>query len=157
MVGRESTAMAEGISEAVDNGIQRAGTTLRHLDWFEVTGIRGQITDTSVSHYQVTMKIGFRFEDEKNRTHSSLAPIFAVRGANRAGHTGLRPAIGSLCVVVRRIGGFDFFAGDPEQVDDRVEVRHVDRRARLITYDGLGIESTGSFISAPSPESQVVA
>jgi flavin-binding protein dodecin len=55
---------AEGISEAVDNGIQRAGTTLRHLDWFEVTGIRGQITDTSVSHYQVTMKIGFRLEDE---------------------------------------------------------------------------------------------
>ena len=39
---------AEGIGEAVDNGIERAGTTLRHLDWFEVTGIRGQITDTSV-------------------------------------------------------------------------------------------------------------
>jgi len=56
---------AEGISEAVDNGIKRAGTTLRHLDWFEVTGIRGQITDTAVSHYQVTMKIGFRLEDDE--------------------------------------------------------------------------------------------
>jgi flavin-binding protein dodecin len=55
----------EGISEAVDNGIKRAGTTLRHLDWFEVTGIRGQITDTEVSHYQVTMKIGFRLEDDE--------------------------------------------------------------------------------------------
>ena len=54
----------EGISEAVDNGIERAGKTLRHLDWFEVTNIRGQITDTEVSHYQVTMKIGFRLEDE---------------------------------------------------------------------------------------------
>ena len=55
---------SEGVSEAVDNGIERAGKTLRHLDWFEVTGIRGQITDTEVSHYQVTMKIGFRLEDE---------------------------------------------------------------------------------------------
>ena len=56
---------SEGISEAVDNGIERAGATLRHLDWFEVTGIRGQITDTDVSHYQVTMKIGFRLEDDE--------------------------------------------------------------------------------------------
>lgn len=55
----------EGISEAVDNGIERAGKTLRHLDWFEVTNIRGQITDTEVSHYQVTMKIGFRLEDDE--------------------------------------------------------------------------------------------
>ncbi|WP_332643429.1 dodecin [Aeromicrobium sp.] len=55
----------EGVSEAVDNGIERAGKTLRHLDWFEVTNIRGQITDTEVSHYQVTMKIGFRLEDDE--------------------------------------------------------------------------------------------
>ena len=55
----------EGITEAVDNGIKRAGQTLRHLDWFEVTGIRGQISDTDVSHYQVTMKIGFRLEDDE--------------------------------------------------------------------------------------------
>ncbi|MFI5428687.1 dodecin [Aeromicrobium sp. UC242_57] len=53
----------DGITEAVDNGIKRAAQTLRHLDWFEVTGVRGQITDDSVSHYQVTMKIGFRLED----------------------------------------------------------------------------------------------
>ena len=55
----------EGITEAVDNGIRRAGQTLRHLDWFEVTGIRGQITDSEVGHYQVTMKIGFRLEDDE--------------------------------------------------------------------------------------------
>lgn len=55
----------DGITEAVDNGIKRAGQTLRHLDWFEVTDIRGQITDTSVSHYQVTMKLGFRLEDDE--------------------------------------------------------------------------------------------
>lgn len=54
----------EGIDEAIENGIERAGETLRHLDWFEVTGIRGQVVDTDVSHYQVTMKLGFRLEDE---------------------------------------------------------------------------------------------
>ncbi len=54
----------ESINDAVENGIERAGDTLRHLDWFEVTGIRGQITDTDVSHYQVTMKLGFRLEDD---------------------------------------------------------------------------------------------
>ena len=55
----------DGISEAVENGISRAGQTLRHLDWFEVTGIRGQIVDTDVEHYQVTMKLGFRLEDDE--------------------------------------------------------------------------------------------
>ncbi len=56
---------SEGVSEAIDNGIRRAGQTLRHLDWFEVQGIRGQIEDTAVSHYQVTLKIGFRLEDDE--------------------------------------------------------------------------------------------
>ena len=55
----------DGVSEAIDNGIKRAGKTLRHLDWFEVEGIRGQIIDTKVSHYQVTMKLGFRLEDDE--------------------------------------------------------------------------------------------
>lgn len=55
----------DSIGDAVENGVKRAGETLRHLDWFEVTGIRGQIADTDVSHYQVTMKIGFRLEDDQ--------------------------------------------------------------------------------------------
>ncbi len=55
----------DGVSEAIENGIRRAGQTLRHLDWFEVQGIRGQITDTEISHYQVTLKVGFRLEDDE--------------------------------------------------------------------------------------------
>ena len=55
----------EGVTQAIENGIKRAGQTLRHLDWFEVEGIRVAITDTDVSHYQVTMKIGFRLEDDE--------------------------------------------------------------------------------------------
>jgi dodecin len=54
----------DGIDEAVRNGISRAGQTLRHLDWFEVLGVRGQIKDGAVEHFQVTMKVGFRLEDD---------------------------------------------------------------------------------------------
>lgn len=55
----------DGIDQAIENGIERAGSTLRHLDWFEVSQVRGQITDREVSHYQVTMKLGFRLEDDE--------------------------------------------------------------------------------------------
>ncbi len=53
----------DSIQQAVRNGISRAGETLRHLDWFEVTEIRGWIDNGEVGHFQVTMKIGFRLED----------------------------------------------------------------------------------------------
>jgi len=52
-----------GVDDAIRNGIKRAGQTLRHLDWFEVTEVRGQIVDGQVQHFQVGMKVGFRLED----------------------------------------------------------------------------------------------
>lgn len=54
----------DSIDQAVRNGISRASQTLRHIDWFEVTDVRGYIRDGDVNHYQVTLKIGFRLEDE---------------------------------------------------------------------------------------------
>lgn len=54
----------DGIEDAIRNGIERAGRTLRHLDWFEVTQVRGQVKDGQVEHFQVGMKIGFRLEDD---------------------------------------------------------------------------------------------
>jgi dodecin len=54
----------EGVNQAITNGISRAGETLRHLDWFEVTQVRGQVKDGAVEHYQVGLKLGFRLEDE---------------------------------------------------------------------------------------------
>jgi len=54
----------DGIDQAIRNGIARATRTLRHVDWFEVTQIRGQVTDDSVEHYQVGLKLGFRLEDD---------------------------------------------------------------------------------------------
>ena len=52
----------DGIEQAISNGVERAGKTLRHLDWFEVTQIRGQIKDGQVEHYQVGLKVGFRMD-----------------------------------------------------------------------------------------------
>jgi dodecin len=53
----------EGIEPAIRGALHRAAQTLRHLDWFEVTQIRGQIVDGQVAHYQVGLKVGFRLED----------------------------------------------------------------------------------------------
>ncbi len=53
----------EGVQQAIDSGIARAGATLRNLDWFEVVSIRGHLEEGRVAHYQVTMKVGFRMED----------------------------------------------------------------------------------------------
>ena len=53
----------DGIDQAIRNGIERAGQTLRHIDWFEVTEIRGYVRDGALDHYQVGMKLGFRLED----------------------------------------------------------------------------------------------
>ncbi|MEO5877028.1 MAG: dodecin [Streptosporangiaceae bacterium] len=53
-----------GIEEAIRNGVKRASQTLRNLDWFEVTGTRGRIEEGEIAHFQVTLKVGFRLEDE---------------------------------------------------------------------------------------------
>lgn len=53
----------ESVQEAIRNGVSRAAQTIRHLDWFEVTEIRGHISDGEVQHFQVGMKVGFRLED----------------------------------------------------------------------------------------------
>jgi len=53
----------EGVDQAIKNGIARANESLRHLDWFEVTEIRGHIREGQVDHVQVGMKVGFRLED----------------------------------------------------------------------------------------------
>ena len=54
----------DGIDAAVRSGIARASGSLRNLGWFEVTDIRGHIEDGEIEHFQVTMKVGFRLDDE---------------------------------------------------------------------------------------------
>jgi len=54
----------DGIDAAIRNAVERASKTLRHVDWFEVTQVRGQVKDGTVEHFQVGLKVGFRLEDE---------------------------------------------------------------------------------------------
>jgi dodecin len=52
------------IEDAINNALARARKTLRQLDWFEVTELRGHLTaEGTVDHYQVALKLGFRMED----------------------------------------------------------------------------------------------
>ncbi|MGO4760000.1 dodecin, partial [Streptomyces sp. 2MCAF27] len=52
-----------GVDAASASGLARAATTLRELDWIEVTEIRGHMERGRIAHYQVGLKIGFRIED----------------------------------------------------------------------------------------------
>lgn len=53
----------EGVDAAIRNAVARASKTIDHLDWFEVTQVRGYIRDGGVDHFQVTVKVGSRLED----------------------------------------------------------------------------------------------
>ena len=53
----------DSLHQAIRNGVSRAGQTLRNLEWFEVSEIRGQIMDGEVAHFQVGLKVGFRLDD----------------------------------------------------------------------------------------------
>ncbi|HEX9160457.1 MAG TPA: dodecin [Thermoanaerobaculia bacterium] len=54
----------KGFAEAVATGVKRAAKTLRNMDWFEVTELRGRVTGNKVAQYQVKLKVGFRLDDE---------------------------------------------------------------------------------------------
>ncbi|CAM5646975.1 dodecin [Streptomyces coeruleorubidus] len=55
----------DGVDQAIRNGIGRASATLRNLDWFEVTQVRGQLEDGQIAHWQVGLKVGFRLEESE--------------------------------------------------------------------------------------------
>ena len=52
----------QSISDAIQTAITKAAESLRNLDWFEVDEIRGRIQNGKASDYQVTMKIGFKYD-----------------------------------------------------------------------------------------------
>ena len=54
----------EGSDQAIENALAKASKSIRHMDWFEVKEIRGHIVDGKVGHYQVTLQVGFRLDDE---------------------------------------------------------------------------------------------
>ena len=52
----------KSIEEAVDTALATASETIRNLEWFEVSEVRGHIEGGRVGHYQVMLKLGFRYE-----------------------------------------------------------------------------------------------
>lgn len=51
------------IDDAIRNAVTSAGESIRNLEWFEVTEIRGHVGENGeVAHFQVGMKLGFRLD-----------------------------------------------------------------------------------------------
>jgi flavin-binding protein dodecin len=53
----------DSIQQAVRNGLVKASQTIRNIDWFEVTQIRGAVLNNQRPEFQVEMKVGFRLLD----------------------------------------------------------------------------------------------
>ena len=51
------------IEEAVQNAVAKANESVRNMRWFQMVDLRGHIDNGIVSHWQVTIKIGFTLED----------------------------------------------------------------------------------------------
>lgn len=58
VVGESSESFADAVREAVEE----ATKTVRGMEWFEVTSLRGRITKDKVGLFQVAVKIGFKVE-----------------------------------------------------------------------------------------------
>jgi flavin-binding protein dodecin len=51
------------IEDAVQAAIDRASSTLENVRWFEVVETRGHVDNGKVTHYQVTLKLGFTLRE----------------------------------------------------------------------------------------------
>jgi len=48
--------------DAIKTALERASKTLKNLDWFEVTEVRGHLENGRIAHWQVALKVGMRLE-----------------------------------------------------------------------------------------------
>lgn len=53
----------ESVDDAVKQAIKTASKSVRNIEWFEVTDIRGHVEGGEVAHFQVGVKLGFRLEE----------------------------------------------------------------------------------------------
>jgi dodecin len=54
----------DSIHQAVRNALAKARQTLRNIDWFEVSTIRGSVDKNGEPIFQVEVRIGFRLEGD---------------------------------------------------------------------------------------------
>jgi flavin-binding protein dodecin len=59
IVGSSTTS----IDDAIRTAVRKASQTVRNIEWFQTSEIRGQVVDGDIAYYQVTLKVGFRVED----------------------------------------------------------------------------------------------
>ncbi len=59
LVGSSPVSM----EDAVNNALAKASKSVRNIHWFVVTETRGQVENSKVAHWQVSMKVGFPIED----------------------------------------------------------------------------------------------
>jgi hypothetical protein len=52
----------ESFADAVRNAVEQTGKTVKQMQWFEVTQLRGNISDGKVSQFQTVVKIGYKAE-----------------------------------------------------------------------------------------------
>lgn len=60
----EVTGSSEiSLEDAINRAVERTAQSVHNLRWFEVTDIRGHLTDQRLAHWQVTVKISFTLDE----------------------------------------------------------------------------------------------
>lgn len=54
---------SKSYQEAIENAVERSAKSVQNMRWFQVLESRGHIENGKVSHWQVTIKIGFTLKD----------------------------------------------------------------------------------------------
>ena len=52
----------DSLDQAIRNGVTRVARTVRNVEWFEASEIRGHVADGQIEAFQVTLKVGFRLD-----------------------------------------------------------------------------------------------
>jgi flavin-binding protein dodecin len=56
---------ATSIEDAIETALERTSNSVRNLQWFHVTELRGALnSEGKVDRYQVVMRVGFGLEDD---------------------------------------------------------------------------------------------
>jgi flavin-binding protein dodecin len=54
-----------GLEDAITGAVERANKTLDNLQWFQVTEIRGALSEGKIDRFQVMLKVGFGLNDDE--------------------------------------------------------------------------------------------
>ena len=52
----------DGLEAAIHNAVERAARTIHNMRWFQVRDTRGHIEDGKITHWQVTIEVGFTLD-----------------------------------------------------------------------------------------------